>query len=266
MAAPLPELRQLFPVSARISAQEATSGLNLAALAPPERPYVVLNMVSTADGRATLEGRTIGMGGPADRELFHGLRTQVDAVLFGAGTARIERYGRMIRDETGRERRRAEGLEADPLACVVTGRLDLPADLPLLRDPESHVLVVTSSDVEVEGAAARVEYLRPASSLQYLEPPARGALELSSTLERLRAEHGVRTLLCEGGPHLNRALLREGLVDELFLSLAPTLTGDAQAPTIVAGPSLGAPVAMELVRLLEHRGYLFLRYRLGGIS
>ena len=263
MAAPLPELRQLFPLNARLSAEEATSGLNLASLAPSERPYLVLNMVSTADGRATLEGRTIGMGGPADRELFHGLRTQVDAVLFGAGTARIERYGRMIRDEAGRARRRAAGLEADPLACVVSGRLDLPADLPLLRDPESRVLVVTSSDAEVDGAAAHVEYLRPSTGLEYLEPPARGDLALSGTLERLRAEHGVRTLLCEGGPHLNRALLREGLVDELFLSLAPTLTGDAEAPSILAGPALGAPVAMVLVRLLEHRGYLFLRYRLG---
>ena len=266
MAAPPIDLRQLFPVGARLTTEEATSGLNLASLAPSERPYVVLNMVATADGRATLEGRTIGMGGPADREIFHGLRTQVDAVLFGAGTARIERYGRMIRDEAGRARRRIEGLEADPLACVVSGRLDLPVDLPLLRDPESRVLVITSSEVEVEGAAARMDYLRPSSGLEYLEPSARGSLELSGTLERLRAEHGVRTLLCEGGPHLNRALLREGLVDELFLSLVPTLTGDSEAATILAGPAFGAPVGMELVRLLEHRGYLFLRYRLGRLG
>ncbi len=254
-------LRQLLPLSAELDTASATSGLELGARTPEDRPYVVLNMVATADGRATLEGRTLGMGGPADRELFHGLRTQVDAVLFGAGTARIERYRRMIRDEAGRERRRAEGLAADPLACMVSGRLDLPADLPLLQDPESRVLVVTSSEVEVQGAAATIEYFRP-GGIGYLGPPTREELSLAPVLQHLRTEREVRSVLCEGGPHLNRALLREGLVDELFLSVAPTLTGDAEAPTILTGPALGAPIGMELVRLLEHQGYLFLRYRL----
>jgi len=259
-------MRRLLPREASTTPEEATTGLRLDELAPPDRPYLAINMVASADGAATIGGRTRSLGDPIDREVFHGLRTQVDCVMVGAGTARIERYGRMIRDEAGRARRRIEGLEADPLACVVSGRLDLPVDLPLLRDPESRVLVITSSEVEVEGAAARMDYLRPSSGLEYLEPSARGSLELSGTLERLRAEHGVRTLLCEGGPHLNRALLREGLVDELFLSLVPTLTGDSEAPTILAGPAFGAPVGMELVRLLEHRGYLFLRYRLGRLG
>ena len=255
-------LRQLLPEPGRLDTVTATAGLDLGALSGEERPYVVLNMVATADGRATLEGRTLGMGGPADRELFHGLRTQVDAVLFGAGTARIERYRRMIRDDAGRERRRAEGLAPDPLACVVSGRLDLPSDLPLLQDPDSRVLVVTSSEVEVQDPAARVEYLRPSGGVGYLGPPAREELSLAPVLRHLRTDRNVRSVLCEGGPHLNRALLREGLVDELFLSVAPTLTGDAESPTILTGPALGAPIGMELLRLLEHQGYLFLRYRL----
>src|ERR1700689_1510759 len=60
-----------------------------------ERPYVLLNMASTVDGRATIGGRSGPIGNRADHELFHALRTTVDAVLVGAGTVRAERYGRL---------------------------------------------------------------------------------------------------------------------------------------------------------------------------
>src|SRR5436305_4923759 len=72
---------------------------------PPPRPRVMLNMVSTADGRATLAGRSGPVSGQADRELFHALRASADAVLVGAGTVRTERYGRILRDEELRSRR-----------------------------------------------------------------------------------------------------------------------------------------------------------------
>src|ERR1700732_1657199 len=78
--------------------------------APAQRPYVMLNMVSTADGRATVGGRSGPIGGRADRELFHELRTTVDAVMVGAGTVRAERYGRIIRDGARARRRRERGL------------------------------------------------------------------------------------------------------------------------------------------------------------
>jgi riboflavin biosynthesis pyrimidine reductase len=71
---------------------------------------------------------------------------------------------------------------------------------------------------------------------------------------------GVRALLCEGGPTLNRALLDGGLADELFLTLSPLLTGDDAEPAIVAGPALPFPVAMRLRSVLRHGEELFLRY------
>src|SRR5215475_14078108 len=61
-----------------------------------ERPYLLLNMVSTTDGRASIGGRSGPLGNRADRELFHALRARADAVMAGAGTVRVERYGRII--------------------------------------------------------------------------------------------------------------------------------------------------------------------------
>jgi riboflavin biosynthesis pyrimidine reductase len=69
-------------------------------------------------------------------------------------------------------------------------------------------------------------------------------------------------VLCEGGPKVNSALLAEGLVDELFLTVAPTLVGGTPSVTLVRGPLLGVPAELELVWCLEAGGFLFLRYAL----
>lgn len=245
-------MRRLLPTPGTTTPEEATSGLRLHELAPPDRPYLVINMVMTADGAATVAGRTRALGDDVDREVFHGLRTQVDCVMVGAGTARIERYGRMVRDPARRERRRAEGLEPDPLACLVSGHLSLPQDNPLLQDPNSRVIVMTRLEGDLGPTRARVDYMR--------EPP--GRRELGPFVRRLHSEHGVRSVLCEGGPKLNATLLEEGLVDELFLSVAPKLVGGSPPITIVAGPTLPDPAELELLSALEADAYLFLRYKL----
>jgi len=244
------ELKRLYPRQGATPPEQLISRLDLGSRAPAGRPYVVLNMVSTLDGKAAVGGTTRGMGGEADRLIFHHLRTQVDALLVGAGTARIERYGRATRSEELRAKRTGEGLEPEPLTVIVSGRLHLPADLPLLQDPDARVAIATGAEHRLDGIAAPVEYLRTGDDLPLL-------------LARLREDHGVRSVLCEGGPTLNSFLLAAGAVDELFLSTTTQIVGGAQALTIVAGRELTAPAGAELVWLHEASGELFFRWRLG---
>jgi riboflavin-specific deaminase-like protein len=253
-APPVP-LRRLLPDPGPVTAIEALEGLALADLAADHRPYVVLNMVTTADGAATVAQHTAPISNPADQQLFHELRTHVDAVMVGAGTVRIERYGRLVHDPQRRARRVARGLAPDPLAVVVSGRLTLTPDLPLLADPHSHVVVLTASAAELDGCAAQVSYLRPAPGEE---------LDLATMLTRLRTEHGVRSVLCEGGPTLNATLLPAGLVDELFLAIAPALAGSAGSLSIIDQAPLAEPVDLDLIWLLESENQLFARYALRG--
>jgi riboflavin-specific deaminase-like protein len=238
----------LYPERRATSPAELASGLRPGERAGTERPYLVLNMVSSLDGKATIDWRTQGLSTELDRELFHQLRAQADAVMVGAGTARTERYGRMAKSEELRDAREAAGLERDPLAVVVSGRLNLPADLPLLNEPEQRVLIATGSEAELPGAGAQVEYERVGPDLVLL-------------MARLR-ERGVRSILCEGGPTLNFHLLAAGLVDELCLTLNPKLAGGAAALTIVAGRDLVEPAELELVSVAEGGGDLFTRWRI----
>src|SRR3954469_3416969 len=152
--------RRLLPVP-------GTDGLTAAELAaavpgsvPDGRPFVLLNMIATADGRATIAGRAGPIANRADYELFHALRTRVDAVMVGAETVRVEGYGRMVSDAGARAARERDGLAADPLAVLVSRSLSVSPEVGMLRAPENSVVVITPSRGELEPTAATVSYLR----------------------------------------------------------------------------------------------------------
>ncbi len=110
------------------------------------RPFVYVNMVTTADGAATLEGRTRGMGGPADRLAFHRLREYCDAVLVGAGTVRVERYGPPRLDPEAQARRARRGLAPLPRMVVVSRSLELDPSQAVFTAPGTVVLTVRDAD------------------------------------------------------------------------------------------------------------------------
>jgi riboflavin biosynthesis pyrimidine reductase len=218
--------------------------------AHPDRPFVFVNMVETADGRAAVDGRTEALGGEADLELLLELRAIADAVLIGTGTLRAEGYARLVRSPERRARRKAIGLAEDPLVVLLSRRFDIPWEAGLFQASEQPVLVYSGPDAgEPPATPAPVEVVR-------LEDPAPAA-----ALADLRAR-GIRALLCEGGPKLTRSLVADGLADELFLTIAALLTGDPSEPTILTGARLPEPAELELVWTLRAGSELFLRYRL----
>lgn len=218
-----------------------------------ERPHVVVNFVASVDGRATFHGRSGALGDEGDRAIFHGLRERADAVLVGTGTLRAERYGRMLSKAERRERRCAAGRQPEPVACMVSRTGDIPFDAPLFAEPQARVVVFCAQEIDTSGVQAQVELVR-------VEP---GELTLTTVLRRLRSDHDVRLLLCEGGPMLFASLLHEDLVDELFLTVAPKLTGGGSAPAITNGPELPEPRQLVTIWLLEREGSLYLRCALG---
>ncbi|HEY8809296.1 MAG TPA: dihydrofolate reductase family protein [Solirubrobacterales bacterium] len=99
--------------------------------------------------------------------------------------------------------------------------------------------------------------------LVVVESGSRGKVDLPALLRSLR-EEGVKALLCEGGPTLHGALQTAGLVDDLFLTIAPKLVGGI-APRILEGDLPGME-PLELAWLLEEDGELFARYNRGAAT
>jgi 5-amino-6-(5-phosphoribosylamino)uracil reductase len=231
---------------------ELLPALELAERAPEDRPYTIANFVASVDGRATFRGRSGQLGDDGDRAMFHGLREQAEAVMAGTRTIAAERYGRILGKPERRERRVHRGLTPEPIACVVTRSGNVPLDAPLFAEPEAKVVLFSPVDVDVSGCGAQIEVVR-------VDP---GEMTLMTAMRHLRAEHGIRFLLCEGGPTLFGALLHEGLIDELFLTVAPKLVGGGSAPTISSGPELSELQPLDVRWLLERQGSLYLRYAL----
>ena len=244
------DFRRLHPDPATCDSAELLGDLRLGERAHAERPWVLTNFATTADGRATLDGRSGAIGDDGDMEVFRRLRTQVDALLIGTRTLGIERYGRAVRRPELRAAREALGLSPEPLVATVSRSGELPLDIPLFQEPDADVVVFAPSETPEPDCPACVTLVR-------LDP---AELTLTTALRHLRRERHVRSLLCEGGPTLMGALLHEGLVDEVFLTLAPQLAGGGTGPTMSSGPALAAPAELELVWTLERAGSLYLRY------
>ena len=222
--------------------------------APDDRPFVFVNMISTADGRAARDGRSATIGGEADLEQLLELRTLADAVLIGTGTLRAEGYGRLVKREERRRRRVAAGLAADPLAVILSRRFDVPWEAGLFQAPEQPVLVYTGPPTPPTPEAGEPPDVPAPVEVVRLEVPA-----VAEMLADLRAR-GVRALLSEGGPTIHGALHAAGVVDELYLTIAPLVTGDADEPNIVEGGRLPEACELELVSMRREGSEVFLRY------
>ncbi len=216
--------------------------------APPRRPWVMANMVTSIDGAFAVDARSGGLGGAGDRAVFRQLRAAADAVLAAAGTARAESYRRPRTQPELLAQRRDLGLADDPRLVLVSRSLRLPADLPLLEGEGPTPLVLHPVDADTSGVPDGVE----------LRGVGDHGVDLAAALEGLY-DDGIRVLLCEGGPTLLGQLHRLDLIDELFVTVAPALVGGESVGLLGHGNELLR--RRTLHRLLEDEGSLFCTYR-----
>jgi len=236
--------------------RDLVAGLGLdaepvAAAGAAPRPRVVADMVASVDGRATVQGRSVALGHPADRALLRELRTAADAILVGTGTLAAERYANLL-DDDQRARRAADGRPAHPVVATVSRRLTLPvAEAPLFGEAGVPIVVFTEADAPAPTVAAELDVVRYDA----------GALTLVAALEALAAR-GVRCVLCEGGPSLLRRLVAEGALDDLLLTVAPLLAG-GEAPSILEGDAFAPePAGLTLREVHRADDHVFLHYGL----
>jgi riboflavin biosynthesis pyrimidine reductase len=206
----------------------------------PPGPVLRANMVTSADGAASLNGASAGLSSAADRHVFALLRTLADVILVGANTARAEGYKPVRIRELWRHLR--SGRTPVPPIAVVTGGGGLDPASPLLADPET-ILITTS----------RAGIHRPNVIVAGDD-----SVDLSVGVAALH-ERGHQHILAEGGPGILGQLITGGLLDELCLTIGPLLAGPGAA-RIVTGSPAAKPVPMTLAHILDDNGFLLCRY------
>jgi len=250
-------VEMLFPRHEAIEPGEIYRGLAFPE-AGGDRPYVALNMVTSVDGKATLGLGAYALGSRVDHLVMRRIRLAADGVMVGAETLRTENVNPGVPPEM-QEERVARGMLPQPTAVVVTSTADLPLDRTFFRSAAFPRVVVTTGRAPV----ARVEAVeRLARVIRVGEK----WVDLPEMMGILARDLGIRSLVVEGGPSLNAALMAEGLVDELFWTVAPKIVGGAARRTMVEGEAFPPDRVprLELVSVHHHEGELFLRYRLPG--
>ncbi len=230
--------------------------------APPERPYVLTNMVMSADGRAVIEGTERGLGSELDQRLMRELRALADVVLVGAGTLRASGASSRVRDDDLTRLRAARQQSPNPIAAVLSSTGDLPLDRAFFAADDFEAVVYLSQRASAERREAIAATGRRVVTLD-------GDDELASMLLHMRGELDARVLLVEGGPSLNGELFARSVVDEYFLTLGSVVVGGRPTLTAVEGsqpPTADSVTRLELASAVRNpeTSELYLRYRTPG--
>ncbi|MGH8984987.1 MAG: pyrimidine reductase family protein [Acidimicrobiia bacterium] len=242
-------MRQLFPV-----AVDPVDPIDVYGDVPvaEARPSVRLNMIASVDGATSVDGLSGALGGPADRRVFAALRSFADVVLVAAGTVRAEGYGPARLPPETQDARRRRGQAAVPAIAVVSRTCNLDWRAPFFIDATARPIVVTVDE------APAVQRSRGAEVADVVIAGERD-VDLRRALDAI-AERGAGSVLAEGGPSLNAQLAGAGLLDELCLTLSPSVVG-GNATRIVTGPSLDPAWRLMPHSICAEDGFVFLRYR-----
>jgi 2,5-diamino-6-(ribosylamino)-4(3H)-pyrimidinone 5'-phosphate reductase len=202
----------------------------------PQRPYVIVNVAASADGKIdTRERRGAAISSQRDRQRVDELRASVDAVMVGSRTLHDEDPRLTVKSDALRASRLARGVSANPIKVAIASHLDLDPQCRFLTSGPARIIVFVPRGVSDTSLPGDVE-------LHVVGDERVNLAEAMAVLTRL----GIRQVLVEGGGTLNFELLRLGLVDELQLFVAPLVFGGATSPTLADGAGLPRELAVKL--------------------
>jgi len=177
-----------------------------------ERPYVIVFSTTTIDGRIASPTGYSKLSCPYDLKRLHSLRAKVDAVMVGANTVIKDNPKLTVRLVKGR----------NPIRVIVDGNLRTPINAEVYNVSEAKTILITSTKAEKE----KVQVLKKKGVIAIvLKDMGGGRVNLVEALNSLY-KLGIRRILVEGGGRLNWSLIRENLVNEIRITIAPYIFGN----------------------------------------
>ena len=192
-------------------------------------PWVMLNMISSKNGLATLNGTSGALGGPADKALFRTLRGLADVILVAAETVRTENYSVPVISDRTSQIRASQNRSELPKIAVVTNSLNLNPESTLFSSRDYHPAILTSKTGLNVGAPSlfkNIEIFQIGESF----------VDLKKAIPALADTYGP-VILVEGGPNLNQQLADLDLFDELCITISPRYSSDPQSKAVTTAES-----------------------------
>lgn len=236
----LPRATRLLPgPQETIQAEQIYSDLSFPTKDDSDRdlPYVVINAVSTLDGKISRNGKSSGIGSNVDRRVMRTIRSRCDAILVGAGTVRAEKVSFTIPEDLSIWRI-DHSKTSQPIGVILSRTEDISSS-GMLTD----TLILNENVLRDQGRTSHDREIKARDYLYFL-----------------KSEHGVKTLLIEGGPTINHRFFEERLVNELFLTLPPKLYGGKENNLLNGGTLKDPTPRLDLISTYLCEQELFLRY------
>lgn len=215
----------------------------------PDRPWLMLNMVTSADGATSVDGVSASLSSPVDRRVFAAIRAVADVVMVAAETVRREGYGPPKSSPEAAADRAARNQAPRPRLAVVSRSLDLDFAAPVFGDSPPPLLFTVA-----EPPADRLAHAEAVAEVYRMGTD---RVDLTGAMARI-GQLGASVVLAEGGPTLNGQLLAAGLLDEVCWTISPTLAGGDSSRMAKGAPAQFQQ--LELDRVLAQDHTLFLRY------
>ena len=222
------------------------------------RPYVITNMVMSADGKVVVGETERGLGSATDQRLMRELRVHADVVLNGAGTLRASGASSRLGSRRLTDLRRERGKSPAPIAAVLSRSAGLPLDRPFFtaRDFDAVVYLSDAAPDDRRRAVA-------ATGRRVVVVP--DAAAVPAMVRHMHDDLGAALLLAEGGPTILGRLFEHDLVDEYFLTMSGVIVGGG-APTPVEGSRVSTPESIKRFGLVSaipnpDDGEVYLRFR-----
>lgn len=222
------------------------------------RPFVAATFAMTADGKITTrEYSPVDFTSREDKMHLLRQRALADAVLIGHRTLQHDNVWLGLPKGDLREGRIARGQAASPLRVIVSSEGRIDSSLKIFQSHIAPILIFSTTRMPRKFQKA----LREKATLHLSDE---AFVDLAWMLQQLRREYKVRSVACEGGAVLFRALLELDLVDQLNLTIAPFLFGGRDAPTLtgVSKEFLPASVRCTLTDIRILGDECFLTYRI----
>ena len=215
----------------------------------PDRPWLMLNMVTSADGATSADGVSAGLSSPVDRRVFAAIRSVADVVVVAAETVRREGYGPPKSSPDAAADRATRNQAPRPRLVVVSRSLDLDFTAPVFGDsPPPLLFTVTEPPTDRLAQAEEVAEVHRMGT---------DRVDLTAAMARI-GQLGASVVLAEGGPTLNGQLLAAGLLDEVCWTISPTLAGGDSSRMAKDAPARLQQLCLDRVLAQDHT--LFLRY------
>jgi len=186
-----------------------------------DKPYIILSAAMTIDGKiASKEGDT-DISDDRDWKEVHKLRTKVDAILVGKNTILADNPKLHIKFYS----------HSGYFRIIVDSNLSIPLDSNVITyQPELYpTIICTTENVSIDKIS---EY--KAKSIEVITSGRKERVDINIMLLKLY-QMGIRSILLEGGGNLNWSFIKENLVDEIRLTIAPWIIGGQDAISLVEG-------------------------------